>query len=70
MMYVYYNMPATIEVYQERLTLLENKSTRTLNEETELQTLRSELCKLREAHTNKGSLLTDTNQSNKTLLNG
>jgi len=63
-------MSATIEVYQERLTLLENKSNRTSDEESELQTLRSEICKLREAHTSKGSLLTDTNRSNKTLLNG
>jgi hypothetical protein len=69
-MYLTYIMPATIEVFQERLTLLENKATRTSDEEAELHDLRNQLCKLREAYANKGSLLTDINVSKKTLLNG
>ena len=63
-------MSATIEAYQEQLTILENKTSRTPDEDVELENLRNQLCKLREAHSKKGSLLTDINQRGKTLLNG
>lgn len=63
-------MSATLEVLQEQLSALENKSTLTVDEQEQLETLRNQLCKLREAHCTKGKLLTDINQTSKTLLNG